>query len=422
MALNFSEKGMEEYLTQDISDEEYSALEEEVLADYDPVQALEAHRDDMIGFKYALEELMVIKREYDPEKHALQALEEGYLRAMLYAYNLARRFNPLSTYGRSMIKSAEELKDDYEEQCSPLIMELDSANADAFGDFMSEDILEAVQIGDLKGFGVLRTDFNDTYPAGVCIWNKIEIPEDEKPIIDVRWIFVHPGMRKRGIANQIMGELVSIMIREGAGSMALSFIPTENYEIIMQYLLEWKFEFDTSITEDFRCRISDLKDQTVYEKAATGVTPLSELDETVREELIEGYAGKNNLTVLSERYEAGYFDDNLSFFIGDKGNVSGLLLTHKKPSGDFGVEYLDWGNEIDIAKRLLSKLFAALISEYDKDAMVTVYPDSEEMEDLLDEMSPRQLVAPCVEAILLPPGDYDDVTEEDVVAVLAELK
>ena len=427
MALEFIKENLKSFLALSPDSEELKQLEKEILEGFDPADAVRAHKEELLYLQDALDALEVMDAEFSPSIHALQALEEGYLRVLMHIYGCARRFHPLTGYGREMLSYAEGIRKRFEWAHLPLVTALTEENADFFESLLSEDVLEEIMLGDLKGLGIFRRDFDETLPAAAAAYRLIDIPETEDGagyntrILDLQWLFVDPEFRSRGAANQIIGELVSLMIREKADAFTTAFVPDEDYEIVVQLLSEWGFELSAGLTPEFRASLSETDKNPVPEEKRK-VTPLHGLSKKDLQILFTGYSGnKEAAEKLESRIESGYFEEDLSGFAESNDSPDGLMLIHKKPSGRISIEFLDWKDEdMETGRSLLSFLASQAMKKYGKETVLCMQPESEEQEELLDDVFPSQLAAPCVEAVLTPPEKYWDVTVEDVAKLVGQ--
>ena len=387
---------------------ELEEMEENVLKDFDISEVYEAHSRELKDLAVALDALETVKSEYDPSKHARQAIEEVYLTVMYYTYRLARRFNPLTDHGRELLERSDELRKEYEARFSPLLTGISAENLSSFEGLLSDDIMEDIENGRLRGIGILRTDLNTTLPVAACAYRWVELPQEleEAPIIDVKWIYVDPMYRGQSISDFIMAELVKLMIRKGASALSAGYAVNEYAQTVIQLFSEWGFQMSTAINPEFRCRLGEVGKSKIIAKESKEATPLGELSKEEQKNVIRRYLkSSDQLSVLEYLVDKpGYYDGDLSCFIGKKEAAQGILLVHKKPSEILEVEFFDSRtNSGEILLKLLASCIDSAVGKYATKNELILYTESEQLEELLDRIIPKQRVTPYIEAVLTDP-------------------
>ena len=408
MAAGINENVIMEFMEMNADSPELEKMENEVLKDYDPSEVYKAHVRELKDLAVALEALETVKKEYDPEKHARQAIEEVYLTVMYYTYRLARRFNPLTDHGRELLARSDELRKEYEASFSPLLTGITAKNVSSFEGLLSDDIIEDIENGRLQGFAVLRTDLNTTLPVAACVYRWVELPGqlEEAPIIDVKWIYVAPLYRGRSISDFIMAELVNLMIRKGASALSAGYAVNEYAQTVIQLFSEWGFKMSTTINPEFRCRLGDVGKNRIIASKSKEATPLGELTKEEQKNVIRRYLkASEQLDVLEYLVDKpGYYDGDLSCIIGKKEAARGILLVHKKPSDILEVEFFDsHTDDGEVMLKLLASCIDNAVGKYAKKSELILYTESVQLEQMLDRIIPKQRVAPYIEAVLTVP-------------------
>ena len=408
MTAGINEKTIMDFMGMNADSPELEKMESEILKDYDISEVYEAHVRELKDLAVALEALETVKKEYDPSKHAREAIEEVYLTVMYYTYRLARRFNPLTDHGRELLARADELRKEYEASFSPLITGISAENLSSFEGLLSDDIMEDIENGRLKGLGILRTDLNTTLPVAACAYRWVELPDEleEAPMIDVKWIYVAPLYRGRSISDFIMAELVNLMIRKGASALSVGYAVNEYAQTVIQLLSEWGFQMSSTINPEFRCRLGEVGKNRIIAKEAKKATPLGELSKEEQKNVIRRYLkASDQLSVLEYLVDRpDYYDGDLSCFVGKKEAAQGILLVHKKPSEVLEVEYFDSiANSGEVVLELLASCIDSAVGKYATKNELILYTESEQLEELLDRIIPKQRVTPYIEAVLTVP-------------------
>ena len=418
MPNDITKKDVEEYLRAEVLDEDVDALNKEYTKDFDPMEVFDVHKEELKDLIEIMETLETVNKEYDPKKHDLEAVERAYLYAISLTLRQARRFNPLSTYGRDMLRDAVTLRDEYESMYAPLVTGIDDTNVDDFFDLIPGDLLEEIYVGRAYGVGVFRTAGNDTKPAGAAVYHFIELPEEEEsgPVIDVVWFYVDEDNREDQVGDQMLGELIALLSEAGGSSLIMSVPADEEYlDAYMTLFSEWRFSVATGIDRDFLISLSDITDTTVFDKYKSAKT-LSDLELEKRDRVIR--TGLSEMPELLDFYDEiwdDYYDYELSFYTGPSTEPTGLLLTHVRPSGKIEVEYCEGDYE-----RLYASAIKSAYVKFGDEGMFSAVAFDEKEEEFLESLVSEQKGVLTVDGVLIPPED--DVRDEDIARIFSAIE
>ena len=145
--------------------------------------------------------------------------------------------------------------------------------------------------------------------------------------------------------------------------------------------------------------------------------PTGERDRVV-EKLLGGAGYRGYL--LDKKLTRSYIDWDRSCYFGSESLPTGLLLAHSTPSKVMRVEYIGAMQGSEACLDSLTCCFLEqVINTCEDDTIVRISTVSEEQEELLSVISPRQLSMHVIEGIVMPPAGSEDLDEEGVEALLA---
>ncbi len=117
-----------------------------------------------------------------------------------------------------------------------------------------------------------------------------------------------------------------------------------------------------------------------------------------------------------------YYDRDLSCFTGTETKPTGLLLAHKKPSGEIEIEYIGYTAEVgEDVMALVGSCISAAKSKFGAATDMILYPDSEEFESFLDKFLPSPKVVPMIIGSLSNPEEIQ-ASADVITEVLDSLK
>ena len=328
-----------------------------------------------------------------------------YLKQMKTCYSLAKDYGPLSDIGSDMLLRAESVRREYEERNTPLLTAVTPENSEAFADLISDDVIEDINTGKMMGLGILRTEDGASVPVGACAYKWIVLPKevDEKPFADIRWIFVEPGPDEKDIADQLIAEMIILAMKRDASALTAGLTKKRFTGVLAKVFDEWNFYVSEGIDSMFRCKISDIGNNPKIEAAADAAIPLGTLSVGRQRELIKRYMKQNEQMDMFDDIgpDPGYYDGDISCFVGTEKDPKGLLLVHKKPSGLLVGEFFDRSPESGISVlNMLSSCIDNAAGKYSKKTEITFFAENEAVETFLDKLIPVQRAIPMVEAVL----------------------
>ena len=398
-----------QFLNPDTDSEEMRSIKEELLKDFDPLDLFRAHKEDLAALERSSKLLEEIKASYDPKKHSKAFVEDHYFLHRDILFHAARRFNPLSDYGKEMLSTAVEYRKEYEKKHGTLISSITKNNADLFSEVLSKDTADQIKRGKCRGIGALKSDKEGTFAAGALGYYLDKDPLDDTSIIRINWLYVDEDCRYMGVGGSLIGEMLYQMTQhENISAITIDYpVDIPEYEEMGNLLQEWHFSFTTGLSPDFICTISEIEKTDELKKYASKANAMKDLKE--KDLKIPGFP-------------EGSFDRELSFYTGDIKDPDSILLGHLCPSGTLRVEHIHCkpGSE----KNLLFVIAAFLYNtaaKLSKDSEIIIPVEAIEIGEVLDKLVPSQKTDLIVEGVLLYPEGNENFTSSDVKALLDSL-
>ena len=390
---------------------------ERLLESLDEEDYLDAHREALAMLKETdahLEEYVIA---YERDKKDREPVEKAYTLKISILHSMARRFHPLSTYGKKMLSDATEVRKEFEALVDPILSKITGKNIDLFHTVVSSEIREDIISGRIGAIGAVRTNMGTPYGVGAIAYHVEESPLSEEGILVIDWLFVHKRFRNRDVANFLIGELLGRVPSIGIRDCFVA-IPAETKDLqILAWLFgSWGFSFDSGVNPEVVLQLRELTDYQQMEELQQGVVSLGDKDP---KKLLKrlGYRGY----LLSEELPAGYIDRDLSCVLETEKGPAALLLTHRMSTGMLRVEYLGAnGDDADCDKKLLS-FFLNRACALPEDTIVSILTETEEGREFLHEVCPKQLGYYLLEGALSAPESALDLTPEDIDKMLAEV-
>ena len=335
----------------------------------------------------------------------IMRLENNCLKQLKSSYAMAKKQGPFSDKGRDMLLMAEDIRKEYETMGTPLVTAVAGSNSSAFEDIIPDDLIEDINTGKLKGLGLFRTEADGSYPVAVCIYKQLVLPEElnEKSIIDMRWIYLEQRPDEKNIADQLIAEMALLVIKKDASALTVGIRRSEYTESLSRTFDEWGFDVSEGIDSGFRCRLGDIDNIKNIRENANDATSLGTLTGPEQSELIKRYLKLSDQMELLEYISRipGYYEGDVSCFVGTPKEPAGLMLVHKKPSGILVGEYFDRNPESGSSVlKLVSCCIDNAMMKYNRKTEITFFAESEELEEFLDRMIPKQRAIPMIEAVL----------------------
>lgn len=404
--------------------EELLDLEKKILAAADTKKIVNSHREQAKILEELDGVIEDISNVYDPAVHDREPLEEVFATKIDILYGMARRFHPLSEYGIETMKRAVACRQDFEELAGPFITRITQDNIERFDDLLPDDLIEDIIVGKLQALGAIRSQGSELFGVGAIVFDIDSVGEteqDAQEVLRVSWLYVDEDWRERGIANSLVGELVCFMAETGTPAMTVDFYVDDDAELYGNLFSEWHFLFAAGVTPELAFTLSDISEQSTFEKYEDKATSLMELADREEKLLVRDfllgneYQGYLNRETLPE----DYIETELSSYTGSKTRPDGLLLAHRYPSGKISIEYNgSRGVGDDRTEEMLGALAYTAALKYDRSTEVVMNERYVEDGELLDELFRRQKGQYMIEGILTPP--FETIGAADVARFIKE--
>lgn len=348
--------------------------------------------------------------------------ESLYLDLLGIQYQSARVFEPMTKFGKMLLKEAKSTQEEYEKLAGPVTTLITEENIDRFSPLISDDIEEDIKTERLKALGALRFKDGDLYPVGVLAFSLRADGLGEQTVLDIEWLYVATDFREQGIATTLLGNIIERCVSLGIDAITIDF-PEDAPQTLAFYnmLSDWHFKFESAYAPEFTAKVSKGNLSETIEKLSAVAKPIggySKLKELM-DDITKGDPGLKK--VLSRRHPETYFDPKLSCFVYDKDKNGALLLAHRLPGGLVRCEYLGCTSKgLNYIKGLLSFLAVNARETYGEDTVISALIESAELRTFLDENFKEQLAKPVIEASLLASLSGEDIEIEDAVNILDE--
>ncbi len=360
-----------------------------------------AFAGDIKGLDYMLrtvnKQLDGVVRKYEKDPSDPSEIENAYTFKLHILAGMAKLFSPLSPYGRDRLKEVRKCSQEYESFVTPLITRITEDNIEAFSKVLSPDIKEDVATGKISALGSVRYKNGKRYGAGAICYKVEYSPFIDENVGRILWLYVHEDFRMQGIADHLIAELLESMIENGVEHITINALTGEdiNLERIKAYLMSsWTFDLETTMVPDALIRVGDIKNISRLKDRVKGVMALSDLKGGLSANGVKnalkcfGCPGYLSGDLLS----SGYIDQKFSFFLGTETRITGLLLSHRLPSGKIRVEYLKTEDEsIELQKKLVAALFKTVSMQCSEETLLNIPLDSMELEYFTEEICPVQM-------------------------------
>ncbi len=403
------------------SEEELNQLEEEFGSLFDTNNLLEAQKKDILFLKDFLQAANGILDLYGQGKVDRVLVEESYNVILDTLSRLARRFHPLTTYGKSYLKQLFSIRKKFEEQIGLLYTIVDKDNIDTFSPLMTKDLAEEVRIGKTKGIGAIRSDKEASYGVGILLYRLENDAKNSAPTFRITWLYVHENWQNQGIANALIGEIVNIMSSSDISALIADIPECEDAMIVGSFLSLWHFKFLAKVTTDFIGQLDDI-DMSKLKKIPSHAKRLSEISQEEALSLVNHSFLDSNYQgfLLGHKNSLDLYDTDLSCFTIENQILRSMALVHFYPSGLLSVEYLFLakGDEKDFSD-LISTIIINAHEKYPSSTYVRISTRSKAQADLLDLIFTKQKTLLLLEGGLLPLPEGVDVKNETIKELMS---
>ena len=289
------------------------------------------------------------------------------------------------------------------------ITRVDKSNIRPFQGLLTGELVDEIAVGKSFAIGALDGDI----AAGIAVFYEGYNPLEEQPVIRVKWLYVHPDHRGKGLGDELVTTMIVTAIEYDAAALTVAF--DEDSSEIGDFLETWGFSFKEGKGPEICLSLKDVKSYKDIMEFNENVTAVSDIDEAKAKALIRKYLKKSGYSgfLLSKELPLDYYDEDLSGFLGSPDKPTGLVLVHSVSRDKQVIEFISCDDpESEGDMRLLSHACQEAMGKYSKDTIFAVKPDS--MEFLLN-LDVYQLFKKCLmekrtEAILLS-DDWQDILE-----------
>ena len=398
--MDISTEELEQFLSFSPGFEE-NASEEKELPDTEENASFYEKTEEQFSKVDALWEKL--KSTYDPAVHDRRMLEDACAAEMELLFHLARRFHPLSPEAREYLEKAIGCRKEFEELAGPLISRITAKNIEIFQGILSEDRKEDIQTGRLDAIGMIKSREDTLVGAGALAYELHAPAPGGELVLLIRWLYVDEEWRSRGIANALLGELVSRMAPLGIAAVRAD-IPAldETSQMALDFFDAWHFSFSTGVESELVVSLKDIKSPEPFRKGKKDARSLSVAGEENIPALIDAFLTEAHHTGFPRGKELpdAYFDRALSCFTGSPDYPNALLLVHKYPSGKLAVVYAGCKEDEEELSKLICQLIQKAVATCEGDAVVAIPIAGPELPEEWDTLFPRQLGIPVYRGIL----------------------
>ncbi len=371
---------------------------------------IESHRQSMELLNEIEAELEKFLISYEKNKEDREPVEKAYALEINILLSMARRFHPLSDYGKEMLSRAVERRKEFESEAGPMITGITSDNINLFRTVLSSDIAEDVISGKVHAIGALRTSKQTVYGVGALVYHVDALPFGAYEVLRADWLFVNKKFRERGIAHHLLGELIAQMAEKGLTDMSAEIPADIPDKQLLSYIFgSWHFVQDVQISPDTVIRAGDIDSKRIKHALKNKAVSLERFDDATRNMIIKKALRQFAYAGYLWGIPNDYADAKLSFYMSEGSEIKAMLLAHRMPSGIIRVEcpgtapkgekYLP-----DLIYTFLERVMAA----ESEDTVIAISADGEETGEIINDVCPVQLGQYVISGTLsAPSGDIN---------------
>ncbi len=411
------EEMLNEFLSIRPDSEEILELEKSIAKEITPELVIDVHKRDIQLLKQIQLDMKRTGSAYSRGEVKREEIEPLYLAAIDTYFRMARRFHPLSTYGKGLLERAISCRKEFESLVGVLVSSVTAENVELFSALLTKDLQEEIRMGKYKAIGAIRCGVDGIYGVGALVYYLDNRPVDYEPVLRIKWLFVDEEWRSRGVGNFLIGEMVGVMAEYGIEGATVDFSIEGDTTLLGELLNQWFFKFVTGVSPEFICCLEDVENIDKLEEEKSGTTVFSDLGEEEALDAIKKNFKDNNyqgyLTKLES--EADFYEFDLSCFTGQRQRIRSMMLAHRYPSGLLSVEYFSFeeSGEKDFPK-LTATFVSNAYKKYPRYTSVFMPVDSIVFGEYLEEMFPVQQGLLLAEGLLIPPTEELDIYKEDI--------
>lgn len=410
-----------------ISKRQSKEVREEIVNTIGQEGFVESHRESVMLLNEVETALDQFITSYKKNPEDREPVEKAFAINIGVLQSMARRFHPLSDYGKKMLSRAAESRKEFEALAGSMITRITSDNISLFGTVLSPDIQEDIINGRLHALGALRTSKKTVYGVGAVVYHVDSLFIDTGEVLRVDWLYVNKKFRERGVANHLIGELIWRMSEVGITEMSVE-IPANitDMKLVSYIFSSWQFSMDAQISPDTVIRVGDIDvsklEKTGNKKAGNKtVGSLSYFDNAVCKMLVKKALRCFVYSGYLWNVPEDYLDKDLSFYVGSGTNTDIMLLTHRMPSGLIRVECPGATPEGEkYLQDLLSAFLKKVVKTEADDALVLITADAEEIGEIMNAVCPGQMGQYLIAGTLRMPPEGLNLNSDDIEKLLSE--
>lgn len=404
----------------EISDDLKKELETEIKESFGFDDFIESHRTAQEILEETDKHLDEYVAAYEKNKNDREPVEKVYAFKIGILNGMAKRFHPLSEYGKAKLGEAVKCRMEFEALIGPMITRITKNNIDLFRTVLSRDVAEDIASGRLSAIGAVRTKKGTAYGVGALAYYFDEIGTEK--VVRIIWLFVNKDFRERGVCNQLIGELTYRCAQTEFFNISVEFpIGITDTKLLGYVLGTWQFDLDSGMDPDSVMRVGDVTGYEKIDSYKKGVQALSAHDKNgsdlIVKKALRKLAYRGFLTNLDPTKD--YIDRSLSCYFGEEDAVKAILLAHKTPSGILRVEYLgaEEGCEA-LYYNLISFFMEKAITSYEDDTLLKIPVEMEELGSFIEEICPKQMGQYMIAGNMTKPEPELDLSPEDVAKIM----
>ena len=181
-----------------------------------------------------------------------EKLEGIYLAKIGLMLQASRLFHPMSEFGRSALKKAMDAQNEYEDRVGALVTGVTDDSIRKYKPLLTDDIMEDIMVGKTQAMAALRYRDGAVYAAGILAYSVDTDLLQENVVIRIEWLYIAEEFRGEGIADMLLGNLISRCVDLGIENITFDFPEESEYaQAYYNLLSDWHFSFTTGLSPEF---------------------------------------------------------------------------------------------------------------------------------------------------------------------------
>lgn len=246
------------------------------------------------------------------------------------------------------------------------VIRLTEDNVWSYEDFIPEDISENIGRSNYRGLIALL----DEKPVGGMIWMLRHINAEEDRESHIVWLCAD----EEEIGTGLMAEYEEKIWEDGVVTTTVS-LPARTSQKEKQILANAGFEIGLTEGDEIVAHLSEIMEIPFVKKMKQTdiIKPLRSVTQRVFNKAVERMVKMGHFGICEDIEDLSrvFFENDVSCYAEEEGNINGFLLCHKRPSGKISVELLA------ALGRDYQKLVALLISHAVTKAAEIYLPETE---------------------------------------------